>query len=122
VIAEGKVDLGRTLSVAGGPHQVVIVSKSNAGDAIDFAQSFTAASGLHMLLFTYGGVDGRNNVSFTGAIYANSFDAKNTFVIHSSESLRTNPPVGFTWDASSTSTFAAVPTMWREIVPGTPPD
>ena len=98
VIAEGKVDLGRTLSISGGP-QVTVVAKSTALDAIDFAQSFTAASGLHVLLYTVGGVDGRNTISFTGAIYANSIDAKNNFTIHE---LRVpeehGPPVGFTWD------------------------
>jgi hypothetical protein len=121
VISEGKVDLGRTLTPSGGPHQVVVIAKSTATDAIDFAQSFTAASGLHVLLYTLGGVDGRNNVAFTGAIYANSIDAKNTFAIQSSESLRTNPPVGFTWDVTSATRFSAVPTLWREVVPGPPP-
>jgi hypothetical protein len=122
IISEGKVDLGKSMSVSGGPFQVVIVALSNSSDGIDFAKNnFIAASGLHVLLYTLGGVDGRNNATFTGSIYANSIDQKNSFIINQSDLLITNPPVGFTWDFASSSQFAVVPTLWREVVPGPPP-
>lgn len=122
VIASGKVDLGRTMSVSGGPFQVVVVALGSASDAIDFARNnFTSAGGIDLLLYTLGGLDGRNHASFKGAIYANTIDQKNTFTISRSTSLQTNPPPGFTWDFSSASEFAVVPTLWREIVPGAPP-
>lgn len=121
VISSGKVDVGRTMHVSGGPFQVAIVALSAATDAIDFASTFTAASGLHVLFYTLGSVDGRNSMNFTGSIYANAIDAKNTFLIQASEWLRTNPPAGFSWDWSSAAAFTAVPSLWREVVPGAPP-
>jgi hypothetical protein len=68
-----------------------------------------------------GGVDGRNLMNFTGSIYANSIDVKNSFYIDSSDWLRNNPPPGFTWDQYSAAKFTAVPTLWREVAPGDPP-
>jgi hypothetical protein len=121
VISSGKVDLGRTLNVSGGPFQVVVIAESTAADAIDFASTFSSAPALHVLLFTQGGVDGRNLTNFTGSIYGNTIDMKNSFNIQSSDWLRTNPPVGFAWDLHAASQFTAVPTLWREIVPGEPP-
>ena len=121
IVSTGKVDLGRSLSAIGGPHQVVIVAQSTAADAIDFAATFSSAPALHVLLFTQGGVDGRNLMNFTGSIYGNSIDVKNSFFIQKSEWLRTNPPAGFSWDLTSAATFTAVPTQWRETVPGDPP-
>jgi hypothetical protein len=122
VISTGKVDLARNMTVSGGPFQVAVIALSTAADAIDFGSTFNAAAGLHILLFTNGGVDGRNLMNFTGSIYADSIDAKNAFTINESEWLRTNPPAGFSWDLSSASEFTAVPTLWREIIPGAPPD
>jgi hypothetical protein len=29
--------------------------------------------------------------------------------------------VGFTFTSASSSTYSAVPTLWREIIPGAPP-
>ena len=121
VVAAGKIAMGRTMSVSGGPHPVVIVAQSTAADAIDIPKSLTVAGGLHTLLFTLGGVDMKNAVSMTGSIYGDYIDAKNTFTINRSELLATLTPPGFTWSFSSSSTFSAVPTLWREIVPGLPP-
>jgi hypothetical protein len=122
VISTGKVDLGRNLNISGGPFQVTVIALSTEADAIDFASTFNSAAGLHVLLYTNGGVDGRNLMNFTGSIYGDSIDAKNAFTINESEWLRTNPPAGFTWDLSSASEFTAVPTLWREIIPGAPPE
>ena len=121
VISSGKVDLGRTMNVTGGPFQVVVVAQSTAADAIDFASTFTAANGLHVLLYTLGGVDGRNAMNFTGSIYGDAIDVKNTFYIKQSEWLRTNPPAGFEWDLTSATEFTAIPKLWREVIPGEPP-
>lgn len=121
VVAAGKVDMGRTMSVSGGPFQVVVVALSSAADAIDVPSSLTIASGLDTLLFTSGGVDMKNSVSMRGAIYADFIDAKNTFAIGKAPSFMTSVPIGFTWSFASSSAFAAIPTLWREIVPGVPP-
>ena len=61
-------------------------------------KSFTGASGLHILMYTLEGFDGKNNMTFTGSIYADSIDAKNTFTISGSDVLKTDGPTGFTWD------------------------
>jgi hypothetical protein len=121
IVSSGKVKLGRTLSIAGGPWTVVVVAQSNADDAIDIPKSLTAASGLHLLLWAAGGVDMKNAAAFTGSIYANKIDAKNTFTIQQSEVLAHTAPPGFTFSFATASQFAAVPTLWREIVPGLPP-
>lgn len=121
VVAAGKVATGRTMVASGGPHTVVIVAMSPASNAIDIPTTLTIASALHTLLFTQGGVDMKNHVSMTGAIYGDMIDAKNTFSINASEILKTLVPDGFTWNFSSSSTYSAVPTLWREIVPGLPP-
>lgn len=122
VVAAGKIDMGRTMSVSGGPYQVAVIAESTAADALDIAKSLTVASGLHTLLFTNGGVDMKNHVSMNGAIYADYIDAKNTFTIGKSEWLMTDPPVGFAWTFGSTTSFSAIPTLWREVVPGLPPE
>ncbi len=121
IVSSGKVDMGRTMSISGGPHSVVIVAESTAADAIDIVLSLTAASGLHVLLWTNGGVDMKNHVSMTGAIYGDFIDAKNTFSIGKSEILQNAAPPGFEWTFGSSASFSAVPTLWREIVPGLPP-
>jgi hypothetical protein len=121
VVSAGKVAMGRSMSVSGGPYQVVVVAQSTASNAIDISKSLTIAGGLETLLYTLGGVDQRNSVSMTGSIYADTIDAKNTFLIARATSLWTNPPAGFTWSFTSSSSFAAIPTLWREIVPGVPP-
>ncbi len=121
IIAAGKVDMGRTMSVSGGPWQVVIVAEGTAADAIDIPKSLTAAPGIEMLLYANGGVDMKNNATFSGAIYGDYIDAKNTFTVTHAPSLMTNPPVGFTFVNSSALVASVVPTLWREIVPGTPP-
>ncbi|MEX0875248.1 MAG: hypothetical protein WD646_02945 [Actinomycetota bacterium] len=121
IIAAGKVDLGRTMLVSGGPHQVVIIAESDDADAIDVVKSLTVASGIEMLLWTNGGVDMKNGMSFAGAIYANSIDAKNAFTISHGSTLMTNPPAGFDFTNSSASNYNVVPTLWREVKPGTPP-
>lgn len=121
VVSSGKVDTGRTMSVSGGPYQVVVVAQSTASDAIDIVKSLTVASGLHVLLFTDGGVDMKNHVSMTGSIYGDFIDAKNTFAISKSDLLMTDAPPGFTWTFGSSASFSAIPTLWREIVPGLPP-
>lgn len=121
IVANGKVAMGRTMSISGGPHTVVVVAESTAADAIDIPKSLTGAGGLHILLWTNGGVDMKNHTSFTGAIYADFIDAKNTFSIAQSSVLMNAAPPGFTWTFGSSASFTAVPTLWREIVPGTPP-
>jgi hypothetical protein len=121
IVATGKVAMGRTMSVSGGPFTVVIVAQSTAADAIDVPKSLTIASGLHALLFTQGGVDMKNAVTMTGAIYADTIDAKNTFTVTRSDLLANSAPVGFTWSFGSSASFHAVPTLWREILPGEPP-
>jgi hypothetical protein len=121
IVSTGKIDLGRSMSAIGGPHQVVLVAESTAADSIDFASTFSSAPALHVLLYTHGTVDGRNLMNFTGSIYGNAIDVKNSFFIQKSDWLRTNPPAGFTWDLTSAATFTAVPTLWRETVPGDPP-
>ncbi len=121
VIAAGKVDMGRTMLVSGGPWQVVVVGQSTAADSVDIVKSLTAASGIEMLLYSNGGVDMKNGVSFAGAIYADYIDAKNTFTVTHAPSLMTNPPAGFTFTGSSAFSFNVVPTLWREVVPGPAP-
>lgn len=121
VVSDGKIVTGRTMVASGGPHVVVIVAQSPAPGAIDIAKSLTIASTLHVLLYTQGGVDMKNSISMTGAIYGDIIDAKNVFTINASEILKTLEPLGFTWTFTSSSTYSAVPTLWREIVPGVPP-
>jgi hypothetical protein len=122
LVTKGKVDMGRSMSVSGGPYQVVIVAQGTGSDAIDIVKSVTAASGLDVLLYTMGGVDMKNNVTMTGAMYADVIDMKNTFSIAEAQSLKTTIPAGFTWNFGSAASFSAVPKVWREIVPGTPPE
>lgn len=117
----GKVRMGQTMSASGGPHVVVVVAMSPSTSAIEIPKTLTIASALHTLLFARGGVDMKNAVSMTGAVYADFIDIKNTFTINGSEILKTLAPTGFTWTFGSSSAYAAVPTLWREIVPGEPP-
>jgi hypothetical protein len=121
IVSTGRVILGNSLTAIGGPWTVVIIAQSPAADAIDVAKAFTASSGIHLLLYAIGGVDMKNNMSLTGAIYANQIDAKNTFGIGRSTVLAQATLPGFTWDFSSSSVFSAVPTLWREVAPGAPP-
>jgi hypothetical protein len=121
VVAAGKIDMGRTMSVVGGPWQVVMVAESTDADAIDIPKSLTAAPGIEMLLYANGGVDMKNHATFSGAVYANFIDAKNGFTVTQAPSLMTDPPVGFTFINSSALIYNVVPVLWREIVPGTPP-
>jgi hypothetical protein len=121
VIAAGKVDMGRNMSVSGGPWQVVIVAEGTAADAIDIPKSLTAAPGIEMLLYANGGVDMKNAANFSGAVYGDYIDAKNTFTVTHAPSLMTNPPEGFTFSNSSALVVNVVPTLWREVVPGPAP-
>lgn len=121
IITNGKISVDGFMNASGGPWQVVLVALSTASDAFVPTSAFTASSGLDVLFFTAGGFDMKNNVTFKGAVYADTIDAKNTLTVTKSTSLYTNPPVGFTFDASSSTRYVAVPTLWREIVPGTPP-
>ena len=121
VIAAGKIDMGRTMSVVGGPWQVVMVAESTAADAIDITKNLTAAPGIEMLLYANGGVDMKNHGTFSGAVYADYIDAKNGFTVTHAPSLITDPPAGFTFTNSSAQIYKIVPVLWREIVPGTPP-
>lgn len=122
IVSEGKVSISGTFNASGGPWQVIVVAMSTASDAISSTGSFNGSSGLDILFFTLGGFDMKNGVTFKGAIYANTIDAKNTFTITKSTSLATTPPVGFAFDASSSAIYVAVPSLWREVVPGAPPD
>ena len=121
IVSSGKVDMGRTMSISGGPHTVVVVAESTAADAIDIVKTLTAAGGLHVLLWTNGGVDMKNHISMTGSIYGDYIDVKNTFSILKSDVLANASPPGFEWTFASSASFSAVPTLWREIVPGLPP-
>lgn len=130
IVSRGSVDLGQTMSLGSTclapnpPCVVAIVALGQASayqaDAIEVPKAFTGASGLHILLYTLEGFDVKNSMSFTGSIYADSIDAKNTFTIAESDVLKTDGPDGFTWDFSSSSSYAIVPTLWREVPHGTP--
>ena len=121
VVSTGKLVVSGTLHVSGGPHQVVFVAMSPSTDAISTGSSFTAPTALDILFYTAGGFDLKNNVSFKGSIYADKIDLKNSFTILKSTSLATAPPAGFTFVYGTTPEYSAVPTLWREIVPGLPP-
>lgn len=121
VVSKGRVVTGKTMSTSNGPHVVLIVAESTAANAIDVSKSLTVSSGLHTLLFSLGGVDLKNSVSMTGSIYADMIDVKNTFTINSSDILMNTAPIGFHWSFGSSASYSAVPTLWREIVPGEPP-
>jgi cytoskeletal protein CcmA (bactofilin family) len=130
IVSRGSIDLGQTMSLGANcqtpnpPCVVAIVALGQASsyqtDAIEVPKAFTGASGLHILMYTLEGFDVKNAMSFTGSIYADSIDAKNTFTISESDVLKTDGPDGFTWDFSSSSSFAIVPTLWREVPHGTP--
>jgi hypothetical protein len=121
IVSSGKVILPNSLSVSGGPFQVVIIAQSSATDAISQVSAFNAAGNLDVLLFTVGGINQNNAMNFKGALYADQIDAKNTFTITKSVSLATTGPAGFAFDASSASVYIPYQGPWREIVPGTPP-
>jgi cytoskeletal protein CcmA (bactofilin family) len=130
IVSRGSIDLGQTMSLGADcqapnpPCIVAIIALGQASgyqaDAIDVVKSFTAASGLHILMYTLEGFDAKNAMTFTGSIYADSIDAKNTFTIGASDVLKTASPDGFTWDFSSSSSYSLVPTLWREVPHGTP--
>lgn len=121
IISAGKVALGSTLTSSGGPWRVVIAALSTANDAIAVNSAFTAAPSLDTLIYTVGGIDIKNGMTMTGAMYANTIDAKNSFSISNSTALATAQPPGFTFDESSASSYTVQPINWREIVPGAPP-
>jgi cytoskeletal protein CcmA (bactofilin family) len=130
VVSRGSIDLGQSMSLGTNcqspnpPCVVAIVALGQAGgfqtDALNVPKAFTGASGLHILLYTLEGFDGKNSMTFTGSIYADAIDVKNTFTISQSDALRTDAPDGFTWDFSSSSKYVIVPTLWREVPHGTP--
>jgi hypothetical protein len=121
IVSTGKIVISGNMHASGGPWQVAMVALSNAQDAFSTGSTFTAASGLDVLMYSNGGFDMKNNVSFRGAIYADTIDAKNTFTIIRSTALMSDPPAGFTFVLSSSKTYSVVPTLWREVVPGLPP-
>jgi hypothetical protein len=117
IVTNGKIELGRSLTGIGGPHQVVLGAQNTTGDAIDVPKSFTG-HGLDILLFSYGGVDAKNRLDMTGAIYAAGvIDIKNNLVLRPSFSFQDNPPVGFDFSSWTTDQYLVVPTMWREVPP-----
>jgi hypothetical protein len=132
IVSRGSIQLNNSMSLgssclpggANAPCVVALIALGQAGgyqtSAIDIPKAFTAASGLNVLMYTLEGFDGKNSVAFTGSVYADSIDAKNTFTITESDALRTDGPTGFTWDFSSSSAYSLVPTLWREVVPGSP--
>ncbi len=130
IVSRGSIDLGQTMSLGtnclppNAPCVVAIVALGQASgyesDAIEVPKAFTGGSGLHILMYTLEGFDVKNAMSFTGSIYADSIDAKNTFTINGSDVLKADGPDGFTWDFSSSNSFAIVPTLWREVPHGTP--
>jgi hypothetical protein len=131
IVSRGSIALGQTMSLGTNcqapnpPCTVAIIALGQASgfqaNAIDVVKAFTGASGLHILMYTLEGFDGKNSMTFTGSIYADAIDAKNTFTINPSEVLKTDGPDGFTWDFSSSSKYALVPTLWREVPHGTLP-
>lgn len=125
IISSGSVVLPNNLTTIGGPWTVVIVAQSTAATAIDDSnQDFTSdATNIDLLLFADGGVnfDKKVDPPIKGAIYANQIDAKSGFDITKSTVLATLTPPGFDWDFSSSATYTIVPTLWREVAPGTPP-
>jgi hypothetical protein len=130
VVSRGSIDLGQTMSVGANclaPNPPCVIALIALGQASGFQsaalsvpKAFTGASGLHILMYTLEGFDVKNSMSFTGSIYADSIDAKNTFTISESDVLKTSGPDGFTWDFSSSSAYSIVPTLWREVPHGTP--
>jgi hypothetical protein len=121
IVSNGPIDMGRSMTNSGGPWQVAVISLSTAADAINFDQPFTASTGLDILLYTLGGVDIKNAISFQGAVYADQIYLKNTATITRSESLASNPPKGFDFTQGSAARFTVVPVLWREIAPDGPP-
>jgi hypothetical protein len=116
-----KIVTSGNLKASGGPWQVAFVALSPDADALTTTGSFSAVSTLNVLMYAVGGFDMKNNVNFKGAIYADTIDAKNSFTIVKSTSLMLDPPEGFNFVYSQPQRYTAVPTLWREIVPGLPP-
>lgn len=130
IVSRGSIDLGQTMSLGTNcqspnpPCVVAIIALGQAGSyqsgALTTAKAFTGAGGLHILMYTLEGFDGKNSMTFTGSIYADTIDVKNTFTINQSDVLTTAKPDGFTWDFSSSNKYSIVPTLWREVPHGTP--
>ena len=59
-------------------------------------------------------------MTFTGSIYADSIDGKNTFTINPSDVLKTDGPTASRGTSRSSSAYSIVPTLWREVPHGTP--
>lgn len=121
VITTGKVEMGRSLTASGGTWPVAIVTLNNGTAAINVDQPFTAGAGIELLLFSNGEVDLKNQVSMAGAIYADKIAIKNSVVVGRSAVLAHSPPPGFDFSQASAAQFLVVPTLWREVSPGTLP-
>ena len=123
IVTTGKLDVGRTMSASGGPlpWQVVLVAEQTGNAAINVDQPATFSAGLEVLMFTKGEVNLKNQVTMTGAIYADSIQIKNGGEINEAPTLATSPPAGFDFTLSSANRFEVKPTLWREVAPGLPP-
>lgn len=121
VVTTGKVDAGRSMTAAGGPWQVTVVAEDGGTGAINVGKPASFDSALDVLLYTEGEADLKNQVTMRGAIYADEIKLNNKVTVNRSESLATNPPVGFDFTQSSARKFLVAPVIWREIVPGDPP-
>ncbi|HVE90933.1 MAG TPA: hypothetical protein VNE62_01345 [Actinomycetota bacterium] len=120
IVTSGKVDLGGTITASGGPWQMIVVSQSNAGDAISVSTPSTFGPGVEMLLFTGGGVDVKNYTTMTGSIYADSISLKNKLTIMRAPTLASAPPAGFNFTQGSAAHFSVIPLVWRELPPAPP--
>lgn len=118
VVTDSKIELDGGLKATGGPWQVVLVSENSAVDAISVPKPAIMDPDLHVLLFSEGGVDLKNNLTMTGAVYADSINVKNAVNIKFSQLLADSPPIGFDFTQASATRFTPIPTLWREIVPG----
>lgn len=125
VVTSGKVQVndggGTSFSASGGPWQVVIVSLNAGLEAIRVHKPSIFAPGLDVLFFTNGEVAIKNNITMTGALYADSIYLKNAVTVTFSQSLAENPPAGFDFTLASAANFVVVPVLWREVAPGAPP-
>jgi hypothetical protein len=123
IVADGKIVLPSTLTAVGGPWTVLIIALSSDVKAIDdMNKTFTSdMTNLDVLLFTNGGVNFDKRASFKGSIYASIIEAKNGFDAMRSTTLAALTPPGFGFDPAGAVSYSAVPTLWREVVPGAPP-
>lgn len=128
IVTQGKADIGDTsFSANGGPWRVIIVALSDSTDsnspAVDVSKAATYSPNLNVLVYTNGLVNIKNNLTMTGAIYADRIDLKNSATVNFSQDLADNdPPIpGFDFTLASASQFIVVPVLWREVVPGDPP-